>query len=235
MTSTGAVAGPSGSANLKSFDPSQLSGVAHWYKADRGVTLNSTTVSQWNDQVGTAHVSQGTGANQPTFNATDAGYANQPTVQSTATSQFLVSGALTTNQAFTLWVIGQFATASAAAVALSASDNSGALLLRSGSKGTITAGSTLQDPVDITSKCAIMATFNGASSFVGVNDWLTGGTSGAAGAHNGSKIAMFAYTGGDFGSTGKIAELIVQAGTPTSQEKTDMAAYVSQQYVITVT
>lgn len=40
-----------------------------WWRADLGVTV-STGVSAWADQVGSADFAQGTGANQPTFNAT---------------------------------------------------------------------------------------------------------------------------------------------------------------------
>jgi hypothetical protein len=51
------------------WTPAQLSGLALWLDAaDAGtITLNGSTVSQWNDKSGNArHVSQATGANQPT-------------------------------------------------------------------------------------------------------------------------------------------------------------------------
>ena len=55
-----------------------------------------------------------------------------------------------------------------------------------------------------TSKRAMLATFSGASSFIAADNWLTAGTSGAAGAVNGTVVA-FAYWRVTSGATGKIS------------------------------
>lgn len=52
------------------FRPTDIANLAAWYRADQGVTI-STGVSQWNDLSGNGrHLTQATGANQPTFGAT---------------------------------------------------------------------------------------------------------------------------------------------------------------------
>ena len=53
-----------------SFQPSDIANLAAWYRADQGITI-ATGVSQWNDISGNGrHLTQATGANQPTFGAT---------------------------------------------------------------------------------------------------------------------------------------------------------------------
>lgn len=50
------------------FNPISLGNLRAWYKADAGITLNGSTVSQWNDQSGyNNHLKQSTAANQPTY------------------------------------------------------------------------------------------------------------------------------------------------------------------------
>lgn len=215
-----------------------LSNVVHAYRADLGISpadILAGKVSQWIDLIGIAHLLQATGANQPSFNATDAVYNNKPTVQSTATTMFLAAAGVGTSQIFTVWLVGEIGTVGGTMVALVPSASSSPIIFRSGANVTLSAGSNLGSGVAAGAKHATLATFNGASSFVGVDNWLTGGVTGAGGANNGTTLGAFAYSNGLFGSIGKIAELIIQAGTPTAGEKTAMAAYFLSQYGIPVT
>ncbi len=53
------------------FSPQKLPGLLLWLRADQGVTLSGSNVTSWSDISGNGNgVSQGTGANQPVFNAT---------------------------------------------------------------------------------------------------------------------------------------------------------------------
>lgn len=57
-----------GTGGVPVASPVPMSNLKAWYKADAGVTLNGSTVSQWNDQSGNGnHLYQSTAANQPTF------------------------------------------------------------------------------------------------------------------------------------------------------------------------
>ena len=42
-----------------------ISGLAHWYQYQTGVTLDSTNITQWNDQVGSNHLSKSGSSNIP--------------------------------------------------------------------------------------------------------------------------------------------------------------------------
>lgn len=49
-------------------DPSSISGLDGWWRADAGITLTSGRVSQWNDQTSNAYnLTQATAANQPAY------------------------------------------------------------------------------------------------------------------------------------------------------------------------
>ena len=175
---------------------------------------------------------QATGANQPTYNATDAGYGGQPTISSAGTTQWLAVASVTSTQPVTIWVVGEFSTAGAVLVGLA--NAAQPILYRPGGVITAYAGVGLSSGSSSTTKQAFLATFNGASSFVGVSNWLTGGATGNAAGSSGTDVSVLAYRGGTAGTVGKIAELIIQAGTPTASEKTNMAAYFAR-YGITVT
>jgi hypothetical protein len=76
--------------------PGTIPGCKLWLAADTGVTLNSTTVSSWADQSGNSNdVAQGTGANQPTFNSSNASFKNRPTLTFDGTNAFMSKASLT--------------------------------------------------------------------------------------------------------------------------------------------
>lgn len=212
--------------------PAGLPGILHWYRADSGITI-ATGVSQWNDIIGSAHLLQGTLALQPSYNATDAAYNNQPTIQAASAGPYLSVTATASTQAFAVWVVGEALTA-------------GQVLASTGTGGTVpivynvggnfrsNAGTDLASGVAATAKHAILAVFNGASSFIGVDNWLTGGVSGNAGAGNGTAIGVLAYSSGTFPTAGKIAELIISAGVPSASSIRSMARYMGPRYGISI-
>lgn len=214
-----------------SFSPASLAGIAHWYRADQGITI-ATGVSQWNDLIGTAHLIQSTGANQPAYNATDAGYNGQATVQSTAATMYLAAAGAVAAQVFTVWFVGQSGSSGQVIFALAAG---APYLVNSSGKMAMYAGAVLGSNVLANAKHATLAIFNGTTSFIGVDNWLSGGVAGPAGAANGSAIGAFAQSNGVAGSIGKIAEVVIQAGTPTPDERAAMAAYFFDRYGIVVT
>jgi hypothetical protein len=69
------------------FNPGSVGGgtLVLWLRADRGITLNGGDVSGWNDFSGLANnVAQANGPNQPLYVASNAAFANQPTVRFTS-------------------------------------------------------------------------------------------------------------------------------------------------------
>lgn len=74
--------------------PATISDLKVWFRADRGVTLNGSTVSAWADQAalgGAQDMSQGTAAEQPTYVASDADFAGQPSLQFDGTTDKLIA------------------------------------------------------------------------------------------------------------------------------------------------
>lgn len=65
--------------------------VAHWWRADLGVALNAGNVSEWRDQVGTAHFSQATVARQPAYSAADATFGGKETIISDGVDDLLAT------------------------------------------------------------------------------------------------------------------------------------------------
>jgi hypothetical protein len=92
------------------FLPSSLANLFSWHKADTGVTLNGGNVASWADQSGNGYTySQGTAANQPAYNATDASFNNLPSMTFDGTNDGLATGAVTFGP-YTLFIVGYFTT-----------------------------------------------------------------------------------------------------------------------------
>jgi hypothetical protein len=86
------------------------SALKFWVKADTGITLNGSDVSNWADQSGNGcDVAQGTAANQPAYNAT--GFNGLPTVSFTlANAECLLSAATALalgNATASFFIVGQ--------------------------------------------------------------------------------------------------------------------------------
>lgn len=63
------------------FSPLDISDLIAWFDANVGITLNGADVSLWEDQSGNGNdLIQGTAADQPVFNASDADFDGKPSV-----------------------------------------------------------------------------------------------------------------------------------------------------------
>lgn len=74
------------------WTPAQLPSLAVWYDAADAstITLNGSTVSQWNDKSGNSrHLTQGAAASQPAYQV--AGFNSRPTLSFNGTNQSLLS------------------------------------------------------------------------------------------------------------------------------------------------
>src|SRR5262245_35435328 len=95
--------------SYNTFLPTSIGGTALklWLRADKGITLASGDVSQWDDQSGNGnHVSQATAANRPLFVAS--GQNSRPLVRCTAANSDVLyrDADLTGTGAYTAFWVG---------------------------------------------------------------------------------------------------------------------------------
>lgn len=216
------------------FSPLAL-GPFVWLRSDLGITLNSTTVAAWADQSGNGHnVSQGTGANQPTYNASDANYNGRPSLQAATSGHFLLSAAFSIPQPFSLFIVGEAATSGQ--VLIGCGTASDPFVGNNAGNTEVFAGTTqVTDPVSCTVPRSMLAVFNGASSFAGADDWVTGGSTGGSGTLSLASLNVFATSAGTFSLIGKVLEIVGLPRVPTANDKALMQAYIKTLYNRTVT
>lgn len=94
------------------FSPKNIAGLAAWYDASNAgsITLNGSTVSQWNDLSGNGrHQSQATAAAQPTYSAS--GLNGRGTLTTTGTQWMQASAFASSNSAtvFLVWKVDSVA------------------------------------------------------------------------------------------------------------------------------
>lgn len=121
------------------FQPVQLGGCVLWLRADRGVTQSSGSVSAWADQSGSGrNFSQGTGANQPSYQAT-AGPNAQPAIVFNGTSDLMTCATSVLGLATcTVFLVLQYsATPATYATVLAWQDTGGSAGVEIGSDGTL--------------------------------------------------------------------------------------------------
>lgn len=231
------------------FDPTQITGLKAWYRADLGITLNSTTVSAWADQSGTGDTNknlvQATGASQPTYNAADAAYNNKPTLSFSGSQMHSGTWSSALAQAFTVYVAGNVTAVSGSTMFFfnSSSDKAWVISRDNGASGpqsslAMYAGTTLAtnslSAPQLNSKSLMCAVFNGASSSGYVNSLATTYCTGQVGSVGVTDAIVGAYAGGGLALTGKIAEIIVYSGGHSLADRTSVLTYLSSRYAVTL-
>jgi len=88
------------------FKPTDISNNVLWLKADRGITLNGSDVSDWADQSSEGNdASNSTASEQPAYSSSDSSLGNKPSVQFVgSTENLLAAFANATTQPFMAFV-----------------------------------------------------------------------------------------------------------------------------------
>lgn len=154
-------------AAVASWSPAQLTNPVSWYDASdtATITASSNAVSQWNDKIGTNHLTQGTGANQPTTGSTING-KNVVTFNGTSHwMQKLTTPAL--SQPGTIWAVFKLSSTAGSQIFVDGGNGNRWLLWNQGGQTTfqLYAGGFANTGVNTdTSIHSHVVVFNGASS-----------------------------------------------------------------------
>jgi len=221
------------------FDPSQLTGLAWWLRADKGTHI-STGVSQWDDQSGSGdsnrNVVQATSSQQPTLNASDAAYNNQATLSfSHAAESSLQSGTWSPSisDPYTIFIVGNDTN----------DGNEEFMLTVSGGfrPMQIVSNYIIEGNLDLTSTTARNSTkqlfvleINNTASSIRINQ-ATPQVTGSIGGHFALTIATIgAYISAGFALNGKIAEIALVDHILSAGDMTNMLTYLGTRYNITI-
>lgn len=225
------------------WTPLALSNLAAWYRADRGITLNGSTVSAWADQSGNGrHLSQGTAANQPTFTAS--GIGGQPSLTFDGTNDHVAcvpaswgsalvqpvttySVAIETSQTATARVIMSLALGGASRCQHGQLDATNVYLY---------SGTAIQGAASTTTARVWCGVHNGASSALYLDNSSSAVASGDAGTQ-GMDCLQISGVNGTAGALwfGSIAEGIVYAGLHDAATRARVFRYLGARYGIAVT
>lgn len=205
------------------FTPKALPGLISWYRADLGVTI-ATGVSAWADQSGAGNTAvQATGANQPAFNASNAGFNGRPTI--TGTLNQSLSATVATPNPLTLFVVGTLSASSfmvAGNGAWSLTDNGVNLVMNSGTGNAL-------GPRAV-SVAASMVAIDGVNGQVRTSQH-TGGSVVDTGASTGTLItilnSVLVSNGGNV-----MAEMAIWNRVLTAGEIDRLNTYASSRYAI---
>jgi hypothetical protein len=236
------------------FVPTDLGGCALWLRADLGTTLvasgGNQFVQQWNDQSASGdankNLSQATLANQPQFNAANAGFNLAPTLTlSSASSTTMSSGT---------WAV-ELVQPSTWIVASSNRNLTTTRTLITGNTFSVLQGvdydpsipavnlrvpsTSLEDDLSWTGSAALLGEWNGASSQCFFNNF----SSSSAGADltdasgNQNSMTLGSYPSGAGGANwdGDVAEIIAYNRVLLRSEKMRLRSYLNGRYALGIT
>lgn len=228
----------------QNFSPKQLTSLFGWYRSDKGVTLNGSTVSAWADQSGLGnHLTQTIAAQQPTFNVTDNQFNNLPSITFDNTSStYLKTTSGISLTTFTIFMVCRMTTdgyffshlASSGEYCYTATNpayyvKKSSPMSRIASKGLAT---SLTSAVPKSFRFEYEGTF--ASLLIYSNNSLVTLSDNSIqdpGSSSGFIISFKIFSDGvsDF-TSGKIAEMIICKPNCTTQEKINVENYLKTRY-----
>lgn len=229
------------------WTPLQLPNLLAWYSAKQGITLNGSTVSQWNDLSGNGrHLTQAVASSQPTYNAT--GLNSKPTCYFDGSGDYMtyVGAALPTYQNFTVWMVLKQVNNSNYDVVWFAPSN----LVGQTGDAFLEVRNGATDQLDIWVFNAGPSAGSGAGTFTGggIYRLLTYGDGSTLSLDiNAVNKIAFSSSGRFIGDTFTfpsfrylgytvydlecyISEIIVTTATPTAQDKADLEAWYTSQW-----
>ena len=234
-------------ARSTAFVPPLLGNCIIWYRADLGVSLSGTSVTQWNDQSGTNDSHKNLVAvNDPTYTVSDSNYNGQPTIlMASANSTYFTTTAFTSpiTQPNTWIVVGHVPTSAIYNCIMDSNDTiSGQQLTRSnaGSIGMMSDSVKLSASGNWNTPGVCLFEFNGVSSKLYYNVFSSPTATGNAGSGAGSSqnsltigASDAAWGPGNYWD-GPVAEIIGYSGVLSTTAKLRLRTYLSGRYGLVI-
>lgn len=222
-------------------NPSNIQGNVAAFRADKGIVLGTPpAVAQWTDQSGQGNnVVQGTAAQRPTLNASDANFGGQPSLSfAQASGQFLLRSTLTGGSIpnVSIMVVGGAingaepgntffddpATLEAVSLLYSPGTYTGFIWLETGR-------TSLNIAVTSPQYVAILASMDTSTMHLDYNGTKSSTPTGSTNPLTGLTLGALQGGATDF-LNGAIAELCVWSRTLSAEETTLLGGYVTQRY-----
>jgi trimeric autotransporter adhesin len=231
-------------SSKKAFSPRDLPNLGLWLKADAGITLNTSEVSQWDDQSGNGiSFTQSTGANQPTYEATG-GPNSKPCVSFVAANlDFLLSGATSLyslSTGYTFFIVMKANTGGTDNLAIDTDTDSFGIQQYLGNFLTRWNAISYSQAVqtDTTFKYySVKFDGGGATNADKVKNWINGVSQsltfvGAAPTSITSSSAWYLgrYFSGGFNFNGRICEIIAYTDKKSDSDRQLVEAYLARKY-----
>ena len=223
----------------------QYPGLLIWLRADSSVAV-ATGVSSWVSRVITQpalaspfNAIQATGSAQPTLNATDAAFNNQPTISFSAVGLQYLSAPFALSQPYTVIVVAKTSVVASTGIVGGSTGGGTIYIYNASSQLAYNGGTSVGTSSTITSPGVVAAIFNGNgnNSHMYVNNSQTavsnanGGTTSLSGNF---RIGWDDSAIGVATLTGTIAEVMVFNYAMDSAHLQPVFAYLGQRYGISV-
>lgn len=243
-SNTVAVTTSQGTTTNSTWVVSRFAAEELWFRADLGITLATTKVSAMADQsgIGDANrgLSQGTDANRPLYNTTDAAFNSQATITFTGTVTHLPgvgTWAAGVAQPITVYFVGTIPAPSITRYAFSM-DNTPTYALQAINSTNLWRsfrGNSLSGTALCTAKSAVCCIFNANLSSLRVNNITTTEATGtqAAATMNAMTVGSRSGTTATFAS-GTFAEMLVFSAAHSAAQRALIMGYLGRRYTITI-
>lgn len=222
-----------GAGSVVSFDPASIANLVVRFRCDLGATFATGRISALADQSGLGdsnrNASQAVAGNRPIYNATDAAFNNEPTIEDDDGFRYLATGTWSSTyaQATTVIVVG---TITNRLVDGHTAGNRQGILVQGGHWSMYAGTSVIESAVAV-GKGIAAAIFDGASSKLYVNSSAAPAVTGNPGTHALDVMGLLNTADGASGSTGdKVAEILAYSRALTQPELAQIFAYANARY-----
>lgn len=220
------------------FSPQTNPNVLAWYDTRGTVATSGSNVTSWSDRSANGLTLTAPGGAEPTWNATDSGIANEPSISfPTANTARLDSGTISgapRSQPLTYYFVCRWNPIPSYYYLCDTPTGGRLAILDNGAASPyVFAGTNLNGAGSFPASpnwfvgCVV---FNGASSAVYINDASTSVLSGDAGANTLSALRLGANQTASVGFGGRIAAFGIFAGAQNITERTEMFAGLKARY-----